>query len=153
MGKVIIITTPRPTKPDSKGQAIVAGTDDTDSYHQLIPAVQVYPGHIVMSSGTYTIGDVMECNITDSGTGEIGNVIEPSTLAKGKVTRVNVDVNGKVYSEFKVDELCAPNPYYVELGSKLYFTDSYGGYKVGDPVECIPLAKDIGALVAELENW
>jgi len=139
MGKVIIITTPRPTKAESVGSAIVTEQDNTDDYKE-----PVNPNKLVTFStrGLGDVGDVAECNITGSSTCEIIKVIGPATWAQGDVTDDAMPVpNGdKMCSEFVVKILCDPNPFGKKLGDKLLVdnpTSQGETAKIGDTVAAL----------------
>ena len=133
MGKVIIITTPRPTQ-GRNGLAIVASTDQGDAR----------PGpNLMVEFSTelpnMNIGDIAEGRITSPGPIQLTSMVGPSTWAQGRVTRTQVpDEGGHIRSEFQVDTLCDPNPFGVVRGQKLMFNDTNSEAKVGDTVACIP---------------
>ena len=140
MGKGIIITTPRPTQ-QILGQAIVASTDQNDTYNAS------FPGSVVeFVSGAGEIGDVVECIITSAITCEITSVVGQSILAQGKVTMHEIH-----RCEFKVEVICDPNPYGVKRDDILQFKDPGQEVKLDDSIGCIPTAVGISQFVRVLQ--
>jgi hypothetical protein len=145
MGKVIVITNPRPTKPDSKGTALVY---QTDSPNEPNPTT-----FLEFKGGPYTIGAQVGFIMKADGSYNLGQVIGQSSLATGTVTQININSDETNRCEMQVERLCDPNPFGVKMSDKLQFKAfHYANPQIGENVALIPTAFGYGDITAYLEN-